>query len=425
MSDATSGRLDEALAAPDESEIAGRRWFVAIVWLAAAIGLVAHGLDADFDASFLIAVVVFGSLAAWLHLLHRVHAWTATGNDERRVAAMLIGVAGALIALLALDPAHLVFLFGAFTLTFGFAPSLRFAAVASFVVTLIWVGGWIFHELPTGALATPFLVWGTLNMINRVMDRVTAQSIERRALLQEISETRAALAQSERERGVLAERERVAAEIHDTLAQGFTSIVLLTQGTAARIGELDPYSLERTLGLIEETARDNLVSSRRLVENLGPAELDEGSLIDSIEREAVRFTKATGVPATVSTSGEIVALGGTVDVTVLRVAQEALGNARKYARANRVTIELEFEADVVTLSIVDDGVGFDPSTGPTEIAGVTGGRGLPLMSERLEAVGGEIEVTSEVGNGTVVVAAIPIDGPMEMAAADQVAEEHE
>lgn len=411
MSDATSGRLDEALAAPDESEIAGRRWFVAIVWLAAAIGLITHGLDAEFDASFLVAVGVYTALAAWLHIVHRIHAWTATGNEERRVATMLAGAACALIALLALDPAHLVFLFGAFTLTFGFAPTLRFAAIASFVVTLIWVGGWIFHELPTGALATPFLVWGTLNVINQVMDRVTAQSSERRALLQEISETRAALAQSERERGVLAERERVAAEIHDTLAQGFTSIVLLTQGTAARITELDSSALERTLGLIEETARDNLVSSRRLVENLGPAELDDGSLIDTIEREADRFTRATGVPATVSTTGEVVALGGAIDVTVLRVAQEALGNARKYAKANKVEIELEFETDAVTLSVVDDGIGFDPSAGPTEIAGVTGGRGLSLMVERLEAVGGEIEVSSQVGNGTVVVAAIPLDSP--------------
>lgn len=412
MSDATSGRIDEALAAPEESEIAGLRWFIAIVWLAAALGLIGHGLDAEFDGGFLVAVGVHVVLSTWLHLVLRIHGWRATGNDHRRVAIMLGGVVSALVALLAIDPAHLVFLFGAFTLTFGFAPTLRFAAIASFIVTLVWVGGWIVHDLPTGALATPFLVWGTLNVISQAMDRVTRQSNERRALLQEISETRAALAESERERGVLAERERVAAEIHDTLAQGFTSIVLLSQGTAARVDALDTASIARTLGLIEETARDNLVSSRRLVENLGPAELEEGSLVESIGREADRFTAASGVRSSLSIVGDPMPLGGSIDVTILRVVQEALANARKYAKATQVTIEVEFEPDSVTTSIVDDGVGFDPADGPTEVAGVTGGRGLSLMADRLAGVGGEVEVTSEPGSGTVVVAAVPIEhGP--------------
>lgn len=426
--DPTSEVVTRALAAPDES-VAGRRLYLAIVWVSVSLGLAAHALESP-ASEVAPAVAVIVGLAVWLHLVHRIHQWTVEVSPGNYLTAVG-GAALALSALLVIDSAYLVVLFGMFTLVFAFSRDDRLALIASGVVTLIWLTAWVGYGLPSGGLATPVLVWGTLNIIAQATSRISAQSAERRDLLEQLETTRSLLAVVERERGMLAERQRLAAEIHDTLAQGFTSIVLVAEATAGRLESLDSTTLGRNIDLIETTARDHLTSARRMVEDLRPPELDRATLPEAL-RELVdkhRFTSSTLVaeagPDEPGRQTEVVfrlsgtphPLGGSLDVALLRAAQEALNNALKHAGASAVVVSLDYDPDqadvlmaaTVRLKVVDDGVGFSDGEGPRSVAGSSGGRGLELLRSRLADVGATLSVTSAPGTGTTVLVEVPMD----------------
>jgi signal transduction histidine kinase len=217
-------------------------------------------------------------------------------------------------------------------------------------------------------------------------------------LITELSQTREQLAAAHHEAGVLAERHRLAGEIHDTLAQGFTSIVTLIQAATAG---LEPGATARDhLDLALKTARDNLAEARALVSALSPAELDGSTLGDAIAR--VAETAGTGGDATIRSevSGSKRSLPTTTEVVLLRVAQEALANVRKHAAARQVDVGLSYTDDAVLLTVTDDGRGFDPDA-------VSGGYGLRGMRERVWQAGGTITVRTAPGEGTVVRAEVP------------------
>jgi signal transduction histidine kinase len=240
-------------------------------------------------------------------------------------------------------------------------------------------------------------VAGISLLINSATERIARQSAERAKLIAELQASRAQVVDLSREAGVAAERERLAGEIHDTLAQGFTSILTLVQAAAGELAR-SPDRTRAHLDLAARTARENLSEARALVGALTPAALGSGSLADAIGRQAARLTEEAGVETEFDTDfdtdGEPGALPTAAEVVLLRTAQEALTNVRKHARARSVRITLGAEQGRVWLTVADDGMGFDPAT-PSE------GFGLRGMRNRVEQVGGTLTVDSGPTGTTV------------------------
>jgi signal transduction histidine kinase len=232
------------------------------------------------------------------------------------------------------------------------------------------------------------------------ISRVLRESAERASLIAQLEATRSELVAAERERGVLAERERLAQEVHDTLAQGYTSIVVLAQ-TADALLPADPEAARERLAVIEEVARDNLAEARAVVAAFRPVALDGSTLVEALQRLAERFARETGLAVRVDTGALDAAPGLRRDeeVVLLRGAQEALTNVRRHAGATAVVLRLSRVGSQVSVHVEDDGVGFDPAA--VSVSGLEGLRG------RVEQVGGEVDVASLPGAGTRVTVRVP------------------
>ena len=220
----------------------------------------------------------------------------------------------------------------------------------------------------------------------------------------ELSSTRSELAAAERQAGILGERQRIAGDIHDTLTQGLASIVMLLEAAQAAYQAGQPEAGRR----IEEaarTAREGLQDVRRLVWDLRPEVLERGTLEEALARLTAQLEEQTGMAAQLVVTGEAGALAPQVEVTLLRMAQEALANVRRHAHAQEVTITLSYMEDEVALDVQDDGRGFHPAMliGASPI----GGLGLTAMRERVESLGGTLTVESTPGEGATVVAQLP------------------
>jgi signal transduction histidine kinase len=217
---------------------------------------------------------------------------------------------------------------------------------------------------------------------------------------------------------VLDERQRLAREIHDTLAQGFTSIVLhLEAAEGALPGEWQV--VRQHLDQARRTARDSLVQARRLVWALRPAILERTSLPTAVERVVARWMADTGITARATMTGTACPLPPPAEITLLRAVQEALSNVRKHARADQVSVTLSYMGDVVVLDVQDDGVGFDPAgvQAPPAV-GEAGGFGLAAMRERVEELGGALLVESAPDEGTTLVVEIPVPNRFEQPQAE-------
>jgi signal transduction histidine kinase len=239
-----------------------------------------------------------------------------------------------------------------------------------------------------------------------------AETVRRlEAALAENAGLHAQLLTQAREAGVLDERQRMAREIHDTLAQGLAGIV--TQVQAARQvwhapDEARPY-VDRALAL----ARDGLAEARRSVEALRPRELEDARLPDALGDLARRWADAVGITPSVEVTGDPVPLSPALEVALFRVAQEALTNVAKHARATRVGLTLSYLDDTVLLDVRDDGEGFGGGTGEGigertgDGEGFVGGFGLIGMRQRIRSVGGTVEFESAPGEGTAVSVSVP------------------
>ncbi|WP_344744694.1 sensor histidine kinase [Streptosporangium vulgare] len=233
------------------------------------------------------------------------------------------------------------------------------------------------------------------------MERITRQSEERAALIEELESSRAKVSRLSAERGAQAERERLAGEIHDTLAQGFTSIIMLIQAAEA---QPDP---SRHLALAVQTARENLTEARLLVTTLSPAPLDGSTLDEALRRLTNRLGEETGLSGGFEVRGESRPLSAPVEVVLVRAAQEGLANVRKHAAAESVTVSIAYRDGSVRLEVRDDGRGFEPHGGQ----GCQGcqGYGLRGMRARVEQVGGTLTVAGLPGGGAALEVVVPTD----------------
>ena len=230
--------------------------------------------------------------------------------------------------------------------------------------------------------------------------RVVDQSRSRGELIEELEATRSELAEAHHAQGVMAERERFAREIHDTLAQGFTSVVMLAQAAQAQLSR-DPAVVPGQLSAIEETARENLAEARAVVAAFSPVALDGTDLAGALRRLADRFSHETGIDVDLGLGADVApnALDRDREVVLLRAAQEALANVRRHADARRVIIRLRLDIGSAEVEVSDDGNGFDPEAAH--------GFGLAGMRGRVEDIGGEMDVVTGPGRGTQVRVSVP------------------
>ncbi|MFB6980892.1 sensor histidine kinase [Streptomyces scopuliridis] len=206
-----------------------------------------------------------------------------------------------------------------------------------------------------------------------------------------------------REAGVADERRRLAAEIHDTIAQGLTGIIAQLQAVTATS---DPALAQKHLGRAAALARHSLGEARRSVQNLGPAELEHHALPEALGKTVTAWSERTGLRARFTVTGTEEPLHDEVAATLLRIAQEALANTARHARATRAGVTLSYMGDEISLDIRDDGRGFDPLALPPRSG--TGGFGLDGMRARAERIEGTVTVESEKGQGTAVSARVPL-----------------
>ena len=218
------------------------------------------------------------------------------------------------------------------------------------------------------------------------------------------------LVEQARQAGVSEERQRLAHEIHDTLAQGFTSIVMHMEAAEQALVN-EPLKVRHHVTMARQTARENLSQARRLVWALRPKALERTSLAEAVSRVVNRWSEASGVETDAVITGNPATLHPSVEIVLLRAVQEALANVRKHADASRVTVTLSYVGDLVLLDVQDDGAGFDQAVAAaSEDVPDAGGYGLRTMYERCEQLGGELSVESEPGQGTTVALSIPIAG---------------
>ncbi len=309
-----------------------------------------------------------------------------------------------------------ILLFVGFSQVWFFAASMREGVVASVVLAVascaaIATAAFAAGEDPT---ARDLVVLGAQMAVGLIFSlalgvwitRVAERSEERAWLLEQLESAQAQLAASNHASGVLAERERMAQEIHDTLAQGFTSVVMLAQTAQAQLDAGRADQARDRLDQVERVARENLAEARALVAAFGPAALADATLAEALERLAERFQAETGVRVEVAL-GDAGAPDRDTEVVLLRAAQEALANVRKHAGARRVLLRLVRDDGVLALEVLDDGQGLAPGTAE--------GVGLRGMRARVTAGGGTLDVAGEPGRGTRVRLAMPLrdeDGPL-------------
>jgi signal transduction histidine kinase len=296
-------------------------------------------------------------------------------------------------------------------------------AATSLVVSAALVGGYpsadaghtVIYLLVAGVLVA--LTMNSASIANRIIDQneergrmITELAEANRRLeasMAENAELHARLVTQAREAGIVEERQRLAGEIHDTLAQGLTGIV--AQLEAAEHNRNHPDTWPRHVARARTLARANLTEARRSVRALRPEQLEQASLPEAITALVTTWSEGSAIEAGVETTGTVVRADPDTEAAVFRVAQEALSNVAKHARATRVQVTLTYLGDTLLLDVADNGTGFDADADADAGASAgTDGYGLVGMRQRLSRVGGTLTVESSLGSGTIINASVPL-----------------
>ncbi|QYH34532.1 sensor histidine kinase [Salinibacterium sp. M195] len=376
------------------------RWMsIAVVITAILMGVLVLGTDWSTPSD---------QIGAGIALAAFVLAWFTVGIRAftNKIAAFVF------IALLAVvvgtgvsfEPSLATLQAIAYPLVWVIAGSVRNAIIGNITIALsVGIGFMIFAGLSPESL----LQYGTIVGLSLVFSlalglwitQISKLSDQRQDLVLELQSTRDELAAISRDAGISSERERLAREIHDTIAQDLTGLVLVAQRAKRELENNQPVAAAEQLELIEDSARAALAEARALVTASAPVGLTGDGIMNALERLAERYSRETQLTVTVD-AGQLPAIERETEVVILRCAQEALANVRKHASATRATISVTADISGLTVSVTDDGVGFDPTTTHT-------GFGLEGMSERLALVRGRLDVDSSAA-GTTVHATIPL-----------------
>lgn len=326
----------------------------------------------------------------------------------------LLGLVACWLALVVVSAENVWLGFSLWLLIPHFFP-VRWAVALSAAVlaVVIWRPWWETGGLTVAEVVGPAIGALFAFALSRGQHQLVRDAIERQRLVDslvraqdEMSALHDELASAQREAGVLQERGRLSRDIHDTLAQGFSSIVLLARGRSVVTGEAGLMDL---LGQIEATASTNLAEARSVVSALAPKTLSDNGLVQALGRIVEALGRETGIQTEVRVEGQSLHLPTAIEVALLRTAQGALANVRSHAQATRVVVTLSGLEDRVLLEVVDDGRGFDPAkVAEREGAYSHGGYGLPSTRARLRELGGDLELESAPGEGTALSAHLPI-----------------
>jgi len=400
-------------------------------FLLLAVPLIPYALSQSPTAgAFGITVGVAVAAGAWITWMITVHP----GWMERPwlMRIFLVGLVGFIVVLTARSPWYAFFTWLGFMYAFRFLTGAwRWAACVPVALAFSAAQGGGFHRLTVSTVA----IWVLLTCVDVVligvfvlMGQKTAEQNEaRKGMIAELAQAnqrleemmaentglQARLLTQAREAGAGDERQRMAREIHDTLTQGLMGII--TQLEAAQQTAHDAER-ERRIGNAKRLARDSLAEARRSVQALRPQALENSRLPEALAGEVARWSATSGVAGEVETTGAARALHPEVEVTLLRVAQEALANVAKHAGASRAGVTLSYMEDVVSLDVRDDGVGFVPPDGSPSNGTAPdghpagGGFGLISMRQRVSRLAGQLEIESEPGEGTAVSASLPAIG---------------
>lgn len=226
---------------------------------------------------------------------------------------------------------------------------------------------------------------------------IIIQSTDRQRLIDDLTRSRANLMRVEREAGRLTERQRLARDIHDTLAQHFTSIIIHL--SAAK--HSNPESVQSEVQQAEDAAREGLDEIRRIVWDMQPEQMEKASLVEAVEELAARWSAENGVQVKMNVTGTPHSLPSSAETALLRISQEAMHNINKHAQARKVNITFSYMEDLFVMDIADDGLGFEPSK-------IKNGFGMKTMRDRAEELSGTLTIESERGAGTAIAVSIPI-----------------
>jgi signal transduction histidine kinase len=323
------------------------------------------------------------------------------------LAAVLVGV----------DTWYGIFAYAGFLFAYPLGARWRtpgFAATA-LVVSASMAGGYPFR--PGGSLLAYLLVTAALLTLVLNSAHITVRAVEQNedrgrvisqladanrrleASMAENIDLHARLVDQARMAGVVEERQRLAGEIHDTLAQGLTAIIAQLQ--AAEHARHRPAEWSRHLTQAQSLARVSLTEARRSVRALRPEQLENATLSDAVNELAQAWAQQAGVAAELETAGPASRAPADTEAALFRVAQEALTNVARHAGATKVRLTLTYLDDTLLLDVADDGGGFDPAAGAA-------GYGLVGMRHRLAGVGGTLTVESTPGYGTTLNATVPL-----------------
>lgn len=373
-----------------------RGWDVAVVATAAilVVLLLVNGAE---------GAELIGALAVTLAI---VVVWFAIGRrgeqgSPRAIATVVLVIVLAGVGT-AINPGMATVQVIAFPLMWVLPRTTRHAVYANVLLALSVGTGYFFALGPSFSALYQALLVESISLAGSFalgfwITRISVESDERAALLDELRQTQSQLAVMSRDAGVTSERERLAREIHDTIAQDLAGLVLLAQRTRRELVAGSP-TVGETIDLLEDSARKALAETRSLVATTAPVGLTAEGIRPALERLAARFERETGVAVTVA--GTATALERDTEVVLLRCAQEGLANVRKHSGARAVRLTLDSTGDRVSLSVADDGAGFDQSVPST-------GFGLTGMQDRLALVGGSLAITTSAEAGTVLTATLP------------------
>jgi signal transduction histidine kinase len=243
----------------------------------------------------------------------------------------------------------------------------------------------------------------TRKRIFRAEEMELAQALAHQAMLA-MQLTR--LSSQSRQAAVMAERNRMARDIHDTLAQGFTGVIVQLEAAADAKSQGLSREADDHLRRASELARDNLKEARRSVRALRPQALEDKNLCEALEDLSRKMTDGTTMRAKFTLQGQPRPLPAEWEGNILRIGQEVLTNALRHAHASEFKTELVFAPEEIRLELRDNGRGFDPDS-------KYDGFGLVGMRERVEGMGGQITLESANGAGTAILIALPLKNNLE------------
>lgn len=296
----------------------------------------------------------------------------------------------------------------------------RFALPAIAASTALLIGALWFHSRGSadGGLQLAMVLGPVFGACFAVITGLAYRALfleaeNQRIVADDLRRTRAELAKTQHDAGTLAERERLAREIHDTLAQGFSSIVLMGRSAEKALGDGDVQAAKERLRIVKDTASANLAEARSFVRGLRSPDLEQSGIVETLGRlcgktEAEAAARGTSLRCRFELVGAPVELPNAYQTTLLRAAQASLANVWAHAQARTAVVTLSFLGSEVTMDIFDDGVGFEPSTATGTARGDGTGVGLQGLRERLAALDGSLEIESAPGEGTVVAIRLPL-----------------